>query len=1190
MAVGSMFADEVVYNFSSPTDGLYGLSQASKWSDPWQALPHTMTNGPVSAELSCANYVDANSQYGFQLIKSMMNTGLTVKSGNTGSSVTSDITLSSSAGNITGVTIAFQWPYQAASLKEMSFNDVVTSFNNEDEGLYIWNGDASSVKVSFKTDVSVYVKTITVEYAGGGASVELRDPELGFDVAEFTYYQSGGNDPFPELKNPHGVPVTWNSSDTDVAWFMGGTQLFAMAPGETTITAKSSATSEYAASVASYKLIVKREKVDENDVQFPETFDITTDAQSATWSSNFDYGMLAMVGVLQCEGNSAKVTVNTPEGWTGVYYVEPKSDAAAQSRVAAVPTAEDDTEYGDWTDASTMTRKIGGVFSNTFTVPADGLTYEYSIYLQDTKHGEESVYLAKHAMVSVIAFPPFAAPANLTVTPSETLNVEVEYIDNSEDWGLPVISVSALVENNDPEALGFTFDMPVGWNAMYHSHIQNMGGGMGPDLAKRRVAAQAEEDDDVYGWIPAEALLADGYVDERMFSVPTSEPGIFMAYIMLGKDGQAATAKPYIFMLDLKTEKEAEPEYQAKEFKLVVGGASYDMVFTGRDETFNSGNYAVTVEAVEKDATIVITDGEDAQYTIEGELVLNYDYLTPMTPLDNDATPGHLNVDAVDVTFTFNDNPKFGTRTISAQGTEYVWTPDPYASKEFNLVLGGMINQMTFDGEDGNGGGVYSVIVDVVSPEDTIVITDGEDAFYTVMGEMELNSEWDTYLTPYDETEMTPGHLDTPATQVKFTFVDNPGWETWTLKAAGTAIELYTEWVLVTDGGGIINLNETYSQEADDSTDWDDFTRYEANIPMLMKDTSFYLKNTKTGVKYSCGGEVTLNSEWPSYLMLTEEDSWSNLNVNAQNVVVKFENHVSWEMMTLNITGAEGVTSEWVLVLNNEEIPFNVKSADLVNEDYIYELTLPELSAEDEFYIYNSNTHNMYSSGGEVSVNSEYDAYLFWTEDTSWMHVGGTFKNVTINFHNNVGWEMMTLGITGKLATSGESTGYYLKGNVALNGNGDWSEAENIHAFDKVNGYDIWTYGPVEFGAFKSFAIWGGENKTWYSTASVNPGWKLPSLQSDLHHDAYEAAEMYAMQPAEQGSYYIVLDKQNATAPKIAMTRDLGNFFLTTGINVEVTVDADTVYYDLSGNMVKNPEKGIYIKVANGKATRVLIK
>lgn len=185
---------------------------------------------------------------------------------------------------------------------------------------------------------------------------------------------------------------------------------------------------------------------------------------------------------------------------------------------------------------------------------------------------------------------------------------------------------------------------------------------------------------------------------------------------------------------------------------------------------------------------------------------------------------------------------------------------------------------------------------------------------------------------------------------------------------------------------------------------------------------------------------------------------------------------------------------------------------------------------------------------------------------------------------------MMTLGITGKLATSGEGAGYYLKGNVALNGNGDWSEAENIRTFDKVNGYDIWTYGPVEFGAFKSFAIWGGEGKTWYSTTAVDPGWSLPSLQSDLHHDAYEISEFYAMSPAEQDSYYIVFDKQNASAPKIAMTQNLGNFFETTGINVEVTVDADAVYYDLNGNKVQNPAKGIYIKVANGRATHVLIK
>ncbi len=45
-----------------------------------------------------------------------------------------------------------------------------------------------------------------------------------------------------------------------------------------------------------------------------------------------------------------------------------------------------------------------------------------------------------------------------------------------------------------------------------------------------------------------------------------------------------------------------------------------------------------------------------------------------------------------------------------------------------------------------------------------------------------------------------------------------------------------------------------------------------------------------------------------------------------------------------------------------------------------------------------------------------------------------------------------------------------------------------------------------------------------------------------------------------------------------------------TGVNAIKANDAEAVYYDLNGRQVKNPVNGIYVKVANGKASKVVIK
>ena len=45
------------------------------------------------------------------------------------------------------------------------------------------------------------------------------------------------------------------------------------------------------------------------------------------------------------------------------------------------------------------------------------------------------------------------------------------------------------------------------------------------------------------------------------------------------------------------------------------------------------------------------------------------------------------------------------------------------------------------------------------------------------------------------------------------------------------------------------------------------------------------------------------------------------------------------------------------------------------------------------------------------------------------------------------------------------------------------------------------------------------------------------------------------------------------------------------GVESIFTVDdSEAVYYNLQGVKVANPERGIFVKVSNGKATKVLVK
>lgn len=111
-----------------------------------------------------------------------------------------------------------------------------------------------------------------------GDTPVLADAELAYDVVTFTA-TIGEDNEFPVLSNPNELPVTYTSSDENVATIDEDGNITLVAAGETTITATSDETSEFKAGEASYVLVVEGEPVPAEEVQYQlvtSTEDITS--------------------------------------------------------------------------------------------------------------------------------------------------------------------------------------------------------------------------------------------------------------------------------------------------------------------------------------------------------------------------------------------------------------------------------------------------------------------------------------------------------------------------------------------------------------------------------------------------------------------------------------------------------------------------------------------------------------------------------------------------------------------------------------------------------------------------------------------------------------------------------------------------------------------------------------------------
>lgn len=178
--------------------------------------------------------------------------------------------------------------------------------------------------------------------------------------------------------------------------------------------------------------------------------------------------------------------------------------------------------------------------------------------------------------------------------------------------------------------------------------------------------------------------------------------------------------------------------------------------------------------------------------------------------------------------------------------------------------------------------------------------------------------------------------------------------------------------------------------------------------------------------------------------------------------------------------------------------------------------------------------------------------------------------------------EAMTLTVTGKASddpeppTPGDDfTGWYCNLGGAFNGENDkwWYgvkvPTDGIVIFDKKHIYT---------DMFK-IKVWNGESDTCYTIA----GGQVPvgvEIQLEATTENDSNSEMHLVEPSATNDYIVTFD---CNTNKMLVT-------MTSGVESIEVEAGEAVYFNLQGQRVENPENGLFVRVLNGKATKVMVK
>lgn len=132
----------------------------------------------------------------------------------------------------------------------------INNVGNTDRGCLVMNYNGGSPLFNVYASLGNYSKLSL--YIEESSAIVLEDPGLAFNAETATgVYGKESSFVAPTLTNPHNLPITWSSSNEEVATIdANGSNLSFKGNGTTTITAASEKTSVYSAGSVSYELTV----------------------------------------------------------------------------------------------------------------------------------------------------------------------------------------------------------------------------------------------------------------------------------------------------------------------------------------------------------------------------------------------------------------------------------------------------------------------------------------------------------------------------------------------------------------------------------------------------------------------------------------------------------------------------------------------------------------------------------------------------------------------------------------------------------------------------------------------------------------------------------------------------------------------------------------------------------------------
>ena len=405
-------------------------------------------------------------------------------------------------------------------------------------------------------------------------------------------------------------------------------------------------------------------------------------------------------------------------------------------------------------------------------------------------------------------------------------------------------------------------------------------------------------------------------------------------------------------------------------------------------------------------------------------------------------------------------------------------------------------------------------------------------------------------------------------------------------------------------GGNIIWNNGDNGQQTPNLT-WETDGLYNQNGPVTGNEQTYtvYFNNTAGwDVVYVYTFEPELCGSWPGKEIqknaqgLYQWDYVSSIEPAPQGII--FNNGGNGSQtgdLTYKVgetyTNGDGSQEVWVN-LNGDFHPEGDNGVQPV--DGIATWNYQAIGAYPVYVKVWDGADNFYYSAEPVQLNT-WTALTYASEGTA-TYIAGQTDTSVYNVQFNVNTNEIYFSLVG-----GDSDDPIIPEKVYLMGNvngGTWAADYGIEA---VGNDGVYEWKSIEIGesfegnGYFSFATKLGANADDWNATGPNTGNRYGAIaenESVVAGGKYEV-ETFIPGVNASGAYSWMI----AAGSCLDLTLDLNEMTLkveeaseTNGVNGINVENGAAVYYNLQGVKVANPENGLYIKVVNGKAAKVLVR